>query len=146
MKPHAQALSPFSLLCPLTINEPGACESGDTWGQCQEEGLGECFLRFPGHAQCLPVSLPLIPGFSLPGVPPPSPITFEILSALSRLSLDAILCPTKPHEPSHSYPHNKNLSFPLLHSLSTLSVLLWGQVLLSLHFILGCGLSLLLDS
>ena len=38
--------------------------------------------------------------------PPPSPVTVEILPALSRLNSDANLCPPKPCEPSHPHPHS----------------------------------------
>ena len=108
-----------------------------------------CLLRFLGHTQCLPVSLPQVPGFLPAKNATPLPaITVEILSVFSRLSLGTNLCPTKSCEPSHPQPYNENLSFPPLHSLSTLSVLFcffWGQVLLGLHFILGHGLFLFLD-
>lgn len=65
----AFSLSPH----PVTINESGACESGDaqdglsseldTWGQCQGEGFGECLLSFLGICTVLPVSLLQVPGF-----------------------------------------------------------------------------------
>ncbi|KAF6088349.1 hypothetical protein HJG60_008196 [Phyllostomus discolor] len=68
-----------------------------------------------------------------PWVPPcqechPLPaVAVEILSAFSRLSLGTNLCPTKPCEPSHPHPNNKNLSFLPLHSLSALSVFFSGH-------------------
>lgn len=62
-----------------------------------------------GHAQCLPVSLPQLPGFisARNATPRPSPVTVEILPALSRLSSDANLCPPKPCEPSRPQPHGE---------------------------------------